>query len=96
MARQHAWGLTDVEWLDGDEARAPLPLPGAGGGRARATGAGDGWLDVRRLTMGYAAAPAARDASSPGHAGDRLRRWRAGGCAACETPRGAIARRPRR
>ena len=55
VARQHAWGLTDVEWLDGDEARSRFPYlsPEVLGARFRA---GDGWLDVRRLTLGYAAA----------------------------------------
>jgi sarcosine oxidase subunit beta len=55
VARQGAWGLTDVEWLDGDEAlsRFPYLSPEVLGARFRA---GDGWLDVRRLTLGYAAA----------------------------------------
>ena len=55
VARQHAWGLTDVEWFDGDEARRRFPYlsPAVLGARFRA---GDGWLDVRRLTLGYAAA----------------------------------------
>lgn len=55
VARQHAWGLTDVEWFDGDEARRRFPYlsPNVIGARFRA---GDGWLDVRRLTLGYAAA----------------------------------------
>jgi sarcosine oxidase subunit beta len=58
VARQHTWGLTDVEWLTGDEARYRFPYlaPGIVGARWRA---GDGWLDVRRLTMGYAAASGA-------------------------------------
>src|SRR5205085_4063085 len=50
VERQHGWGLTDVEWLDGDEARLRFPhiSPDVLGARFRA---GDGWLDVRRLTM---------------------------------------------
>lgn len=57
VQRQHAWGLTDVEWLDGDTARSRFPYlsPDVLGARFRA---GDGWLDVRRLTFGYAAAAA--------------------------------------
>jgi sarcosine oxidase, subunit beta len=57
VARQHEWGLTDVEWMDGDTARARFPYlsPEVVGARYRA---GDGWLDVRRLTMGYAEAAA--------------------------------------
>jgi sarcosine oxidase subunit beta len=58
VARQHAWGLTDVEWMDGDTARSRFPYlaPEVLGARFRQW---DGWLDVRRLTMGYAAAAAA-------------------------------------
>jgi sarcosine oxidase subunit beta len=55
VERQRAWGLTDVEWVTGDEARYRFPYlaPDIAGARYRA---GDGWLDPRRLTMGYAAA----------------------------------------
>ncbi|HYP39986.1 MAG TPA: FAD-dependent oxidoreductase [Chloroflexia bacterium] len=57
VARQHAWGLTDVEWMDGNTARSRFPYLAAEilGARFRQ---GDGWLDVRRLTMGYAEAAA--------------------------------------
>jgi sarcosine oxidase subunit beta len=62
VSRQHEWGLTDVEWLDGDTARARFPYlsPDVLGARYRAR---DGWLDVRRLTMGYAAAASRGGAS---------------------------------
>lgn len=55
LARQQSWGLTDVEWLSGDEARAMFPYlsPDVVGARWRA---GDGWLDVRKLSAGYALA----------------------------------------
>jgi sarcosine oxidase, subunit beta len=55
VERQRAWGLTDVELLGGDEARVRWPWlsPDVRGARYRA---GDGWLDVKRLTAGYAAA----------------------------------------
>ena len=55
VARQREWGLTDVELLTGDEARARWPWLSADvlGARYRA---GDGWLDVKRLTAGYAMA----------------------------------------
>jgi len=55
VARQRGWGLDDVELLSGDEARARWPWlsPDVIGARFRA---GDGWLDVKRLTAGYAAA----------------------------------------
>ncbi|MGH2380880.1 MAG: NAD(P)/FAD-dependent oxidoreductase [Candidatus Limnocylindria bacterium] len=55
VARQREWGLTDVELLTGDEARARWPWLSADvlGARYRAR---DGWLDVKRLTAGYATA----------------------------------------
>lgn len=55
VARQREWGLVDVELLTGDEARSRWPWlsPEVRGARFRA---GDGWLDVRRLTAGYAVA----------------------------------------
>jgi len=64
VARQREWGLTDVELLAGDEARARWPWlsPEVRGARYRA---GDGWLDVKRLTAGYATA-----ASNPGRMPD--------------------------
>ncbi|MCA1588067.1 MAG: FAD-binding oxidoreductase [Chloroflexi bacterium] len=55
VARQREWGLDDVELLSGDDARARWPWLSAHvrGARFRAA---DGWLDVKRLTAGYAAA----------------------------------------
>jgi sarcosine oxidase subunit beta len=55
VARQREWGLTDVELLTGDEVRARWPWvsPEVRGARYRAD---DGWLDVKRLTAGYATA----------------------------------------
>jgi sarcosine oxidase, subunit beta len=64
IERQREWGLTDVELLTGDEARARWPWLSQGviGARYRAA---DGWLDPKRLTVGYAAA-----ASNPGRIPD--------------------------
>ena len=59
VARQAEWGLRDVELLDGDEARARWPWL-SHGVRAARYRAADGWLDVKRLAVGFAAA-----ASSP-------------------------------
>jgi len=58
VERQHSWGLDDVELLSGDEARLRFPYlaPDIVSARFRA---GDGWLDARRLSMGFAAASAA-------------------------------------
>lgn len=55
VERQREWGLTDVELLSGDEARARWPwlAPDVRGARYRA---GDGWLDAKMLTLGYAVA----------------------------------------
>ncbi|MGH2427778.1 MAG: NAD(P)/FAD-dependent oxidoreductase [Candidatus Limnocylindria bacterium] len=55
VERQRGWGLTDVELLDGDEARRRWPYlsPEVRGARYRAA---DGWLDAKRLAIGYAAA----------------------------------------
>jgi sarcosine oxidase subunit beta len=90
VARQHSWGLTDVEWMDGDAARARFPYlsPEVIGARFRAR---DGWLDVRRLTMGYAAAASARGATfvaSTEATGFDLDGGRVRGV---ETPRGRIS-----
>jgi sarcosine oxidase, subunit beta len=64
VERQREWGLTDVVLLSGDEARARWPWlsPDVRGARYRA---GDGWLNVKRLTIGYAAA-----ASNPSRISD--------------------------
>ncbi|HUF06533.1 MAG TPA: FAD-dependent oxidoreductase [Candidatus Binatia bacterium] len=66
VERQRGWGLTDVELLGGDEARARWPWlsPDVRGARYRA---GDGWLDVKRLTAGYAVS-----ASNPERIPDRV------------------------
>ena len=49
VERQREWGLTDVELLTGDEARARWPWlsPDVRGARYRAR---DGWLDPKRLS----------------------------------------------
>ena len=67
VERQRTWGLTDVELLTGDEARLRWPWlsPDVRGARYRA---GDGWLDVKRLTTGFAAA-ASHAARIPGAVG---------------------------
>jgi len=60
VERQRDWGLTDVELLSGDEARRRWPWlsPDVRAARYRA---GDGWLDVKRLTAGYATAASNAD-----------------------------------
>lgn len=58
VERQRTWGLTDVDLLSGDEARARWPWLSSQvrGARYRAD---DGWLDPKRLAIGYAAAASA-------------------------------------
>ncbi|MBA2719233.1 MAG: FAD-binding oxidoreductase [Chloroflexi bacterium] len=55
VARQHAFGLTDVELLDGDEVRRRFPYVADSvvSGRFRA---GDGFIDQVGLAWGYALA----------------------------------------
>jgi sarcosine oxidase subunit beta len=55
---QRGWGVDDVELIDGDEARHRFSYLSDDVIQARYR-ARDGWLDVRRLTMGYAAASGA-------------------------------------
>ena len=49
----HGWGVSDVELLSGDEARYRFPFLGPEIIQARFRG-GDGWLDPKRLSLGYA------------------------------------------
>jgi sarcosine oxidase subunit beta len=55
VARQHAFGLTDVELLDGDEVRHRFPYIAQDVVSARFR-AGDGFIDQVRLAWGYALA----------------------------------------
>jgi len=59
---QRSWGLTDVELLSGDEARRRWPYlaPEVASARFRQ---GDGWLDAKKVTMGFAAAAVSRGAT---------------------------------
>lgn len=51
VARQHSWGQTDIELIDGREVRSRFPFvaPGVIQGRYRA---GDGFLDPVAVTLG--------------------------------------------
>ncbi|HUQ77378.1 MAG TPA: FAD-dependent oxidoreductase [Patescibacteria group bacterium] len=55
VARQQAFGLTDVELLDGDEVRRRFPYV-SGAVRSARYRAGDGFIDQVRLAWGYALA----------------------------------------
>ncbi len=84
---QHEWGLDDVELLSGDEARYRFPYLAPNVLQARYR-AGDGWLQPKRLTYGYALASRATiclETPAVGFecAGDRV--------VGVRTPRGTIA-----
>ncbi len=87
VAWQRAWGLDDVEILDGDEARRRFPFVGPAvlGARFRA---GDGFLDPVALTLGLAAGSEVPIITGCGVTGFRV----AGGrLAGVETTAGPIA-----
>ena len=86
VAAQRTWGVDDVELLSGDEARYRFPYLGPDVIQARYR-AGDGWLDVRRVTMGFAAASGATICLETPATGFARRRGRVVGV---ETPRGTI------
>jgi sarcosine oxidase subunit beta len=87
VAALHGWGVADVELLSGDEARYRFPYLSPRIIQSRFRG-GDGWLDPKRLTLGYARASGARvylDTPAVGFVlqGDRV--------IGVHTPRGPIA-----
>jgi len=71
VAEQRAWGLADVDLLDGDEARRAFPFVGPEVVQARFRAA-DGLLDPKPVTMGLAAASGAQVAVGCGVVGFRL------------------------
>jgi sarcosine oxidase subunit beta len=87
VAAQRTWGVDDVELLSGDEARYRHPYLSPDVLQARYRGA-DGWLDPRRLTMGFAAASGAVCCVEAPAIGFARRGERVVGV---ETPRGTIA-----
>jgi sarcosine oxidase subunit beta len=94
VARQHGWGVTDIELLDGDEVRRRFPYVAADVLQARFR-AGDGFIDTRAVTMGLATASGATvvtgcRAEGFDVAGDRLRAVRTS-LGTIETERAVIA-----
>jgi sarcosine oxidase subunit beta len=83
----HRWGVTDVELLSGDEARSRFKYLSADIVQARFRAA-DGWLDPKRLTLGYARASGASICLNTPAIGFAVRGDRVVGV---ETPRGTIA-----
>ncbi len=86
VAQQHEWGQTDVEVLDGDEVRRRWPWIGENVVQARWR-AGDGFLDPKQLTFGFAAGSGATVVVGTGVTGFQVRGDRLAGV---ETTAGAI------
>jgi sarcosine oxidase, subunit beta len=89
VAQQHAWGQTDVELLDGDEARYRFPhiSPEVVSARFRA---GDGFLDPKEVALGFADAARADVLTNCAVTGFRVEGGRLAGV---QTDRGEIATR---
>ena len=83
----HGWGVSDLELLDGDEARYRFPYLSPDIIQARFR-QGDGWLDPKRLTFGYARASGATICLETPAIGFVTRGDRVIGV---QTPRGSIA-----
>jgi glycine/D-amino acid oxidase-like deaminating enzyme len=83
----HGWGVGDVELLSGEEARNRFPYLSPGILQARFRNA-DGWLDPKRLTLGYARASGATICLETPAIGFEQRDGRVVGV---RTPRGVIA-----
>jgi sarcosine oxidase, subunit beta len=81
------WGVEDVELLSGDEARYRFPYLSADVIQARFR-AGDGWLDPKRLTLGYVRASGASVCLETPAVGFDLKGERVTGVV---TPHGTIA-----
>src|SRR5207253_2830851 len=90
VERQRGWGLDDVEYLSGDEARRRFPYlaPEVVSARFRQ---GDGWLDVKKLTMGFAQAASSSGATFCVNTPATSFKISGGKIKAVETARGAIA-----
>ena len=82
----HGWGVDDLELLNGDEARYRFPYLGPDIIQARFR-QGDGWLDPKALTFGYARASGATICLQTPATGFELHGERVAGV---RTPRGTI------
>jgi len=71
VRKQHTWGQSDVEHLDGDEVRRRFPYvsPAVLAARYRA---GDGFLDPKEITLGFAASSGADVVTGCGVTGLRV------------------------
>jgi sarcosine oxidase, subunit beta len=87
VAALHGWGVADVELLSGDEAHYRFPYLSEHIIQARFRAA-DGWLDPKRLTLGYARASGAQICLETPAIGFDMHGDRVIGV---RTPRGSIA-----
>jgi sarcosine oxidase subunit beta len=71
VLKQHTWGQSDIEHLDGDEVRRRFPYvsPDVVAARYRE---GDGFLDPKEITLGFAAASGAEVVTGCGVTGLRV------------------------
>jgi glycine/D-amino acid oxidase-like deaminating enzyme len=83
----HGWGVGDVELLSGDEARYRFPYLSDGILQARFRQL-DGWLDPKRLTLGYARASGATICLATPATGFEQRD---GQLVGVQTPRGSVS-----
>lgn len=86
VAMQHGWGQGDIELLDGDEVRHRFPYVAANVVQARFR-QGDGFLDPKRIAMGFAAGSGVPVAVNCGVTGFRIV---GGRLTAVETDAGAV------
>jgi sarcosine oxidase, subunit beta len=87
VRKQHTWGQSDIEHLDGGEVRRRFPYvsPDVLAARYRA---GDGFLDPKEITLGFVAASGADVVTGCGVTGLRVKGGRLTGV---ETNRGEIS-----
>jgi sarcosine oxidase subunit beta len=87
VRKQHTWGQSDIEHLDGDEVRRRFPYvsPDVLAARYRE---GDGFLDPKEITLGFAAASGAAVVTGCGVTGLRVE---GGRLASVQTNRGEIS-----
>jgi len=71
VAMQHGWGQKDIELLDGDEVRYRFPFIAENVVQARFR-QGDGFLDPKQITMGFAAGSGVPVAVNCGVTGFRI------------------------
>jgi len=87
VRKQHTWGQSDIEHLDGDEVRRSFPYvsPDVLAARYREW---DGFLDPKEITLGFAAASGAAVVTGCGVTGLRVE---GGRLASVQTNRGEIS-----